>query len=308
MITFEKARIVGNVQLTGLTLTNKLRLATYIDQKIARMLGVEWMLFDSKGIIRNGAHDIGLDNDYNGARFTHEIPKLGKLQLEAVQATKFQVKRLGDGKKKPKKLMLVFQVIYTGAHFELQEHLIKMGKGDGTVTIEAPEQLQLGNAEGGTRVEMSGKPEELPPAEMMYEQKGFTALITVTAVADGFEVTRRAASPTKKLKQGPPAKFASEREAIEEGALDVKRWAEKNAAAEGRGKKRADWNALANWAAELIQPSNLINMPKTDPEVKIIDGDGEVVFEGTAQDLKDAADELRRADVNPAQAAREYPD
>lgn len=282
MITFEKARIVGNAQITGLQLTNKLRVVTIVDEKIAKMLGVQWMLFDSKGIIRPGAHDFGLDNDYNGAVFTHEIPRLGKLQLEAVQATKFQVKRLGDGKKKPKKLMLVFQVIYSGAHLELQEHLIKMGKGDGIVTIVAPEQLQLGNQEGGTLVDMSPAPAGADPIKKDYSSKrGWSANITVTAVADGFEVTRRANSPSKKLKQGPPAKFGSEQEALEEGALDINRWATKIGTSGTRPEKRE--------AVKLIEWCYGIS--NRDGAANLLMG-------------AEAGSEL----VNPVQAAREYPD
>jgi len=49
-----------------------------------------------------------------GATFTHEIEKIGKLELVGCEVGKFKVFRTGDGRKKPKRLMLAFSVTTAG--------------------------------------------------------------------------------------------------------------------------------------------------------------------------------------------------
>lgn len=250
MITLEKAKIVGNVQVPDLVLKNKVRIVAQLTEKSADALGVKWLLFDSKGVIRQGAQAIELDHVYAGAVVTHEIAKIGKLELAAVQASRFKVFRVGDGKKKPKKLMLAFTVLHSGSPFELVEHMIKCGKGEGIVTVEAPQQMRL-DGEEGTRVEMRVESER-PVKREYLGKRGWSANITVAAVADGFEVTRRANSPTKKMSQGVPGRYSSEQEALEWGALEVKRWAEKIVAGGTRPEKR-EAAKLVEWAASMIQ-------------------------------------------------------
>lgn len=270
MITLEKAKIVGDVQVPDLVLKNKVRIVAQLTEKSADALGVKWLLFDSKGVIRQGAQAIELDHVYDGAVVSHEIAKVGRLKLAAVQASKFKVFRVGDGKKKPKRLMLAFTILHCGSPFELVEHMIKCGKGEGSVTIEAPEQMKLdGGAAEGVEISVADMAAftEQPIKRQYSAKRGWSANITVTAMGGGFGVTRRAQSPTKKLSQGVPGIYSSEQEALEWGALEVKRWAEKIAAGGTRPEKREALK-LVDWSASMIQ----------------------------------------RDIVNPVQAAREYPD
>lgn len=248
MITFEKAKIAGNVQRCGVVMTNDVRLVSELTAGIATALDARWLLFDGKMVVRSGFKSTDLDSVFVGATFTHEIAKIGKLELNGCEVSKFKVFRTGDGKKKPKKLMVAFSVRYTGAPFDLVEHLIKVGKGEGLCSVSAPQQERL--FEGGKAEDRSAQETDAAPLKLDYaSRRGWSANVTVAAVADGFEVTRRANSPSKKLKQVPPAKYASEMQARQEGIGDIRRWAEKIAATGERPEKR-EAGKLIDWCAE----------------------------------------------------------
>lgn len=256
VIHFEKAKIIGNAQVSGLTLINKLRVVSLMTAKAADELGARWLVFDREAVIRSGFTSTELDAVFLGATFVHEVEKIGKLELVGCDVGKFKAFRTGDGKKKPRRLMLAFTVTYRGGPFDLQEHLIKCGRGEGACSVAAPQQEEMFKKEAAKQAPSAPDPEmmEAAPLVLIYFAKsGWAANVTVAEVAEGFEMTRRAASPTKKLKQGPPVKYASESEAREEGARQIQGWAEKIAAGGTRPEKR-EAQKLAEWAAEHLAP------------------------------------------------------
>lgn len=285
-IVLEKSSILGNQQITGKQLTNNVHVVTTLTEKIAERLGVRYAFFTREGVIRDGfVPSVGLDIKFDNCWFQHEIEKIGKLTLVGATILKMKVHRQGDGKKKSKKLMFTFVVSYVGAPLELEEYLMKVQRGSGVATLKLAQDAQVPMFEPEAKpAEPADAPHEpMDPTKLEYSVKGgWSANITVTAVADGFEVTRRANSPTKKLKQGPPAKFASEREALEEGALDINRWATKIGTSGTKPEKR-EAVKLIDWC---------YGISNRDGAANLLDS-----ATGTAPQL-----------VNPVQAAREYPD
>jgi hypothetical protein len=146
MTTLIKAQLYKNEQTTGKVLKNKLSFVALLTQKEAVELGVPWLVFEKGGAIREGFTNIALQAQFIDATLTHDVGKINKLELNGVEVSHFAAKRLGDGKKKPKKVMLVFSAFYDGPPFQLQEHLLKVGRGEGDLIIKAPEQLQITEA------------------------------------------------------------------------------------------------------------------------------------------------------------------
>ena len=158
MIKLTTARLVRNVQKPGQVLTNSLIYTALLTHQIARDLGAGWLVFEKGGAVRSGFDSVALDAEFNDATITHSRDKISTLTLSGVRVSKFTAHRLGDGKKKPKKLMLSFHVEHVGNPFELQEHMIKLGKGDGDLTIDAPEQLELATQPAKEPKEKKHKP------------------------------------------------------------------------------------------------------------------------------------------------------
>jgi len=264
-IVFEKAGIFAIQQVTGKQLTSKVHVVAELNEKSAEALGVRYSLFQRNGVIRFGPKAIELELQYDNAWFSHEIVKIGKLQLVGAVVSKFKAFRIGDGKKKPKRMMLRFVVQYTGAPFELLEHVIKCGRGAGAVTVKpTEEQMNLVPKEEPTgsedRTEVRGidgsgqtvfectvedlknaaaKLKAANDAALNYSEKGWSASVVVAECEGGYGVVFRAGSPNRRLPAKAPAVFAIESAAIEHGLNGIERWAEKIVAGGTKPEKNA---------------------------------------------------------------------
>lgn len=242
MIVLEKAQITVNHQLTGQQLVNRISLVSTLTEAVAEELGAGW-LFDDANIARPGYKSLDLDTSFTNADFKHEIPKIGLLTLKAVTAKKFRCYRVEDGKRKSKRLMVAFVVEFGGKPFELIEHMIHVGRGEGVCTIHPGEaqqgviaEVEAPRAQGAKRIEILKKPEDnavrynIPkkPKDNVVRykspHKSFMAELFTTEGQEGYFWGCVATVGPQKIKMpvtkemGP---FASEGEALEQAALSV---------------------------------------------------------------------------------------
>jgi hypothetical protein len=285
-IQFEKSIIVGNQQVTGQQLTSKVRVVAILDEKGAEKLGVRYSLFQHNGVIRFGPKAIELEIQFDNAWFSHEIPRIGKLTLPGCTISKLKAFRTGDGKKKPKRMMLAFQVAYTGGPFELIEHMVKIGRGAGVSVIKpTAEQMELVPPEEptedpapdvtlhslhlttGERVDREAGEVTVEvvrdPVSLTYDQKGWTARITLAEAEGGYSVVYAAKSPNRKLPARAPMVFTSETNARQAGALAIKGWCDKVIAGGTKPEKR-EATKMLSWAMDLIPSEAIIENAGVD--------------------------------------------
>lgn len=144
MIHLEKAKIGRAVQiLTGDVVKIRIPFVALMTQAVAVDLDAKWLLFEKGATVRGGFNAVDLEQTFADATVVHTIKKLSTLTLKGVMAHKFRAYRMGDGKKKPRRVMLSFFVDFVANPFPTIEHLMKCGRGDGEVTINFPEQKIL---------------------------------------------------------------------------------------------------------------------------------------------------------------------
>lgn len=249
MIEFEKAKIVRNEQTGGAQLINRLRVVAVVNEKIATALGVRWTLFDKNGVIRHGPTSIELDNIYEDAGFHLQIGAKAELSLEGVTAGKFKLFTQGDGKKKPKRMMVAFVLRHAGSAkgtsgLMLQEFLMSYITAEGKCRLKYAEQGEL----------LGEKTTEIAPQMRTFKEGGYTAMIAVSEVPEGYAVIRKAASTRgSKLPQKPPDVSPSEQEALAIGAYDIRVWADKIVASAKSKAEQKHAAKLSEWAAGFAQ-------------------------------------------------------
>ncbi len=258
MITLTKAKMVANLQAPGAPLKNKIKFVTMLTQAVARDLGAPWLLFEKGGVIRAGFDTVGLDANFTGATLTHDVTVMktsNKLKLEGVEVGHFQAHRLGDGKKKPKRLMLTFLVAYSGNPFELLEHMLKIGKADGDVTIQAPEQQNLPEMGTSTPDKDGRFPNTEPTASKKIGRGTIGHLYAVEAVGGWY--WGAAGQTPKEIHQNPlrmaNGPLESEQAALQAAAKDLTEFLEK-LIKKLRGPEKEATVKLGEWAAAIGNP------------------------------------------------------
>lgn len=107
---------------------------------IVKELGAS-IVIDKGGIIKSGFDSLKFSAGYRDATVKH-FHKVSNLEMNGCIVDNFLAHRIG-GKKKPKKMLVSFRVTYGGPPFQLVEHMLKLGKGEGEMTVDAPEQQDL---------------------------------------------------------------------------------------------------------------------------------------------------------------------
>lgn len=281
----------------GNRIVSKIKVVSIMTAEIAAVLGAKWLLFDKEQIAKAGYTAVELDFELVNVRMKFASAKLDKnLDMYIEKAGQFKVYRKG-AKAKPKRLMVSFRLHYSGSPFELLEYLLRVGGIEGTCTLMPRQgELPLESAAQNAASNEGGK-----AAVDTYSDKSWFGEVKVSEVPDGYAMTRRATSPTAKLKQVPATVFASEQAAREEGLSVIRDWADK-IIAKSKGYEKKEAQKLSDWCSEKLPDQVTIS------EVIIKEGDGNTVYEGTGVDLKNAAAALRKvADPKTGKAAG-YPD
>lgn len=149
-IHFSSAQVVGieNKIQHGHCLS-RIKIAALFDATVAKKMNAQWIVFDNKRDIREGFNELGLAYEMRDFTFRFEVPKMPDqvLEIGSELAGKFKVMRSGDGKKKPKKLLIKFVVEHHHNPFSLLEWLLKVGGAQGALTLTT-KQASLPLAEG----------------------------------------------------------------------------------------------------------------------------------------------------------------
>lgn len=257
MITLEKAKIVTNHQVTGQQLKNKFTVVSILSEAVAEELDAAW-LFDPSNNAREGYKALDLEAVMNGAVFTHKIEKIGTLTLPAVTVSRFRAFRINEGKKKSKKLMLSMVVEHGGAPFELIEHLIKVGRGEGLCTVKAPEVAQMSivtNPQDKDVKRVNVVKADGPVAKYKSNNKSFSAQIFVSDCDGGFCFGYVAnVGPSKLVVPVSPENAVCD---TENGAISLAAFAintaAKNLGSKAKGEQKREATALAEWAEKFTQ-------------------------------------------------------
>lgn len=154
-IRFERAQVMGiENKIQNGNCLSRIKVAAAFDAAVAKKMDVQWVIFDGKRDIREGFNELGLAFEMRDFDFKFEVPKMPEnvLEISSESAGKFKVMRSGDGKKKPKKLVIKFLVQHHGNPFSLLEWLMKVGGTHGTLTLTS-KQAKLPLAEGKPAVE-----------------------------------------------------------------------------------------------------------------------------------------------------------
>ncbi len=147
-IVFERARIAAvEHRISAAGVSSRIKVVAIATSKIAKAIGARWLL-DRDQLVKQGFTSVELDYAMKNVRAKHSIDKVATLEVISDLVTKFKVFRKGDDNKKSKRLMASFQVHHSGSPFELLEHLMKVGEGEGTFTLE-PLQSELFPAGNG---------------------------------------------------------------------------------------------------------------------------------------------------------------
>lgn len=275
-IVLETGKIIGNTQITGQQFTNKLRVVSQLTPQVAELMGVRYTLFQKDGVIRFGAKAVELEVEYENAWFIHEIDKVARLELPGVSVGKFKAFRVGDGKKKPKKMMISFQVIHVGNPFPLTEHLMKVMRGVGRATIKPTEEQQTGMfsaevvpdeklaaeqaAKGWPTPDGNGHYNAKPIAKYKSNDKKWTASLFTLELATGWTMAFSCTWGTGKqeiplVESSEP--FSSETEAISWAAnLIIQEMRDK--CEKGSAVSKREARKMRDWAAKYVQAQTVM--------------------------------------------------
>ncbi len=140
-LVFAKARVRGvECVVANGNLTSRIKIVANFTADVATAMEARWVLFDKDQLPKSGYRVIELDFEFKNFRFTFGVEKLGHLELTSELADRFKVLRQGDGKKKPRKLMVQFRIHHAGSPFELIEWLMKIGGAEGKMELSALQQ------------------------------------------------------------------------------------------------------------------------------------------------------------------------
>lgn len=172
-IIFDKARITAvEHKISSGVVTSRLKVVAIATAKIARAIGARWLL-DKEALVKQGFSSVELDYALKNVRLKHGIEKVAHVELVSELVTKFKVFRKGDDNKKSKRLMVSFQAHHSGSPFELLEHLMKVGEGEGTCTLIGlqAEMFPKTTAEPkpktkGRQITLPSAPKKTPPTKL----------------------------------------------------------------------------------------------------------------------------------------------
>jgi hypothetical protein len=241
-VIFPSAAIIGiEMKPANSGVGSRIKIAAAMTAEMANVIDARWLLFDKERTPKAGYTAIELDYELVNVRMMFEVKGIDKsLDMYLERVNHFKVQRKGDGKKKSRRLMVSFVGHYVGSPFDLFEYLLKMGGAIGTCTLQPrQEELPLTEAATGDLVEE-------------YANGKWTARIEVKAAPEGFNMTRRATAASGKLNQKPVQTFASEKEALECGAEEIRVWADKTGASGNRTDKK-EAAKLSDWAWKFLQ-------------------------------------------------------
>lgn len=141
-IVFDKARI-AHVQhkIAAGSVTSHIKVVALATAKVAKAINARWLL-DRDALVKQGFNSVDLDFVMKNVRGHHAIDSISSFTTTSELAHKFRVYRKGDDKRKAKRLMVSFLVVHSGSPFEVLEHLMKVGEGEGTYTL-TPLQQEL---------------------------------------------------------------------------------------------------------------------------------------------------------------------
>jgi hypothetical protein len=236
-IVMEKA----SIRYAGDIVTHRVHVNTEMTAQLADALGARWLLFDKGQFVRGGFVETKLEKTYLNAWLTHEIDKISTVRLTGVEIKSLRVQRRGDGKKKPKTLTLLFDVIYKGNGFPLYEHIGRITKALGTITIQPAQDPQgdliAKNEEDQVASNMAEGQKKAPPPPkgadifamgkptVSYKDpklKDFIAALYISEGADGFYWCSSATIGKARLKPVKAAgPFVSEQAALNEASNSV---------------------------------------------------------------------------------------
>ncbi len=143
-ITFDDARFTRIEQRLGNGIVNVIHAAATMTAQIADAMEARWVMFDKQAEAKAGYRKIETDYEIGAHKMRVAVPRMDKvLELTCEKASHFVVMRSGDGKKKPRKLMVCFKVFYTGNAFALQEWIQQIGGTKGTIGLSSLETESL---------------------------------------------------------------------------------------------------------------------------------------------------------------------
>lgn len=203
-----KAQITANNQSTGQTLKNRVTVIGLLTEQTSEALGMK-----PQGDLDLVSHQV-----LSSAKFRHEIDKIGSLSLDPCEISKFKSYWSYQGRNGAKTSKISFQVAYSGNPLMLVEHMGKVGKGEGSCTIQALSQAPLELE--GKRVEMKKAPKAdvVPfgdPTIRYKDGPDFHYELFIIDGAQGWHYSASAVLGHSKLKQGSPiGPIPSEAQAI----------------------------------------------------------------------------------------------
>lgn len=262
------AQITRNTMVLGQTITNKMEIVGMFTATVAEKLGAEYLLFDKERTVRAGFKGVELDALFTSAAVKHGIEKISMLELASCEVSKFKAMRLGDGKKKPKRIMVKFEVKYAGAPFVLVEHLLKVGRGEGVCRIVALTQDTIPGM--GKKVEIAKKGDQIKfgDATAVYPHGGkdVKAALYVIDGANGYSYTAEAVCGPARLKKGAAVgPVPSEAEALANAAEMVLVALKPMLKARGTNPTlKAKAVNLQDWLVEFIQGVPVVAVMKDE--------------------------------------------
>lgn len=144
-VIFERARINAiEHKIANGNVSSRIKCSAQFTTKNATSMEARWVMFDRDELAKSGYKAIELDYEMKNLRLRFAVPEMKEheLDLTCELAAAFKVFRQGDGKKKPKKLMVQFKLETNGSPFELLEYMIKIGGAEGKLELE-PLQKEL---------------------------------------------------------------------------------------------------------------------------------------------------------------------
>lgn len=187
-IVFERAKITAvEHKIHSGSVSSRVKVVAIATAKIARAIGARWLL-DKDALVKAGFTSVELDYLLKNVRAKHSIDKVANLEMVSDLITKFKVFRKGDDAKKSRRLMVSFQIHHAGSPFELLEHLMKVGEGEGVCTL-IPLQSEMFDEPA-----KNGKATRVPK-----ERKSRQGTLASAA-----EVDRKSSAKRERVKKGKP--------------------------------------------------------------------------------------------------------
>lgn len=222
-LKFDNATVVATEHRFAQGVTH-IKIVGEVNAAIADNLGIRYVAFDRDQFIKRGYKSIELDYESGALKMVLQVQGYqGEVQVEAQKACSFKVIKSGDGRKKPRRLLVAFKVIAAGLQHELEVWIAYKGGAKGTIELTPrgaeslfAEQEQEQEKEPEAKPAKRGKKggpvqQELPTAEPeaagvaqpavaepeVEESKGDAGLIAGMDTANGPDATVTAVGEKK---------------------------------------------------------------------------------------------------------------